>query len=236
MARLYAGTSGWSYAPWKGKFYPADTKPENMLAEYAKRLNGVEINSTFRHMPAIGAFAKWKAAVPDGFRFAVKAPAAITHMRRLEDTEVSVIRLVERLNMLGDACGPLLVQLPDDMQLDVPRLANFLEFLRPFKRLTAVEFRHESWLDERAFELLRQFDVALCLTETDESTTPLLPSSTFAYLRLRKTEYSPEEMAGWRQQVQTLLDGGRDVYAFFRHEDDAAGPAYALQLLDQQAA
>jgi uncharacterized protein YecE (DUF72 family) len=182
-------------------------------------------------MPAIGAFAKWHEAVPEGFRFAVKAPAAITHIRRLEDAEVSVIRLVERLNMLGDACGPLLVQLPDDMELDLPRLGNFLEFLRPFKRLTAVEFRHESWLDEQAFDLLRQFDVALCFTETDESTTQLLPSSRFAYLRLRKTEYSPEDMERWRQQVQTLLEGGRDVYAFFRHEDEAAGPAYALQLL-----
>mgnify|MGYP001403147939 CR=1 FL=1 len=231
MGKLYVGTSGWSYTAWKGKFYPAEVKPDNMLAEYARRLTAVEINSTFRHMPALGAFARWREAVPEGFRFAIKAPAVITHIRRLEDAEVGVIRLVERLTMLGETCGPVLLQLPDDMELDLPRLGNFLEFLRPFKRLTAVEFRHQSWLDQQAFDLLRQFDVALCLTETDESTTPLLPASAFAYLRLRRTAYSSDELVGWRQRVQTLLEGGRDVYAFFRHEDEAAGPAYACQLL-----
>src|SRR5438045_1885678 len=138
MATLYAGTSGWSYTAWKGKFYPADVKPDGMLAAYAQRLPAVEINSTFRHMPALGAFAKWRDAVPASFRFAIKAPASITHIRRLEDAEVGVIRLIERLNMLGETCGPLLLQLPDDMQLDLPRLASFLEFLKPFKRLTAV--------------------------------------------------------------------------------------------------
>lgn len=232
MARLYLGASGWAYPAWKGKFYPAKISPEEMLPYYAARFGAVELNNSFYRMPSEAMMKKWRDAVPDDFRFALKAPGQITHRRRLVNVEGSLARFVGLANLLGDRRGPLLFQLPPNQRIDLDRLAAFLDLLRPLGQQAAFEFRHESWLSEEVLALLRERDVALCLSETDDSEAPLLPASGFAYLRLRKSEYQPSELLAWKARLDALVSQGRDVYCFFKHEDSAKGPEYVLRVLN----
>jgi uncharacterized protein YecE (DUF72 family) len=230
MARLYLGTSGWSYPEWKGKFYPAKIAGGDMLPFYAQHFDAVELNNSFYRLPKPEAMAKWRDAVPAGFRFAVKAPQQITHMRRLLDITEPVQRFLEVAAAMGDAVGPLLFQLPPNMKADPERLAGLLALL-PRAQQVAFEFRHDSWLEPAIFDLLREHDAALCLAETDETVAPLLPANGFVYLRLRKSDYSDEELATWRQKLEALVEAGRDVYCFFKHESSAKGPEYVLRVM-----
>src|ERR687896_251716 len=129
--RLLAGASGYSFKEWKGVFYPADMKPEGMLAWYAEHLPTVEINNTFYRMPAASVLENWARATPAEFRFAVKASRRITHMARLKaDTAAdSAQYLYRNLAALGAKRGPVLYQLPPFLKKDLPRLAEFLRLL-----------------------------------------------------------------------------------------------------------
>jgi len=231
MARLYLGTSGWAYPAWKGKFYPDKIPSEQMLPFYSQHFDTVEINNSFYRMPAAASMTKWRDTVPEGFRFALKAPQEITHRRRLLDAEQPLSRFVELVNLMGDRRGPILFQLPPNLRLDADRLSRFLEVLKPFDQQVAFEFRHDTWLCEEVFALLRAHDAALCLAETDEAAAPLIPASGFVYLRLRKSDYSEDELAAWKMRLDTLVFEGRDVYCFFKHEDSGKGPQYVLQTM-----
>ncbi|MHB8618805.1 MAG: DUF72 domain-containing protein [Chloroflexota bacterium] len=236
MADLFVGTSGWSYLPWRGRFYPEKLPPREMLGFYAGTFRAVEMNNSFYRLPAPGAMLTWHDAVPDGFRFAVKAPGEITHRRRLDGTEAATIRLVERAAAMGSRRGPILFQLPPFLKADLNLLDDFLRFARPMTGQTVFEFRHSSWFTDAVYDLLRSYDVALCLTQSDAETQPLKPAAGFAYLRLRKADYSDDELRAWRDRLNPLLAEGRDVYCFFKHEDEAKGPAYALRFLELQEA
>lgn len=230
MARLYLGTSGWSYSEWKGKFYPAKIKPDEMLPFYAQHFDAVELNNSFYRMPKAEAMVKWRDTVPESFRFSVKAPQVITHIRRLGDIAEPVQRFLEVTTAMGDRLGPILFQLPPNMKADVDRLANLFRLLPAGQQVT-FEFRHDSWLSEPVFDLLREHDAALCLAETDEAVAPLLPASGFVYLRLRKSDYTTEELVAWHQKLTALVAEGRDVYCFFKHESSAKGPQYVLSVM-----
>src|SRR5690606_21066270 len=110
--RWYAGTSGYSYKEWKGSFYPPDLPAEQMLEWYASRLPAVEINNTFYRMPRPSVLEAWAAAVPEAFRFAIKAPRRITHQQRLKDAAEPTRYFVDALAALGDKLGAVLFQLP----------------------------------------------------------------------------------------------------------------------------
>ena len=106
--RLYVGTSGFSYAAWKGKFYPSPCPARDMLPYYAARFPTVEINSSFYRMPTPAMLATWAAQVPEDFRFAFKAPRRITHERRLSNVAEDTARLLEVTSSIGARRGPLL--------------------------------------------------------------------------------------------------------------------------------
>ncbi len=195
----------------------------------------MELNNSFYRMPSESAMAKWRDTVPEGFRFALKAPQEITHRRRLLDAEQPVERFTELANSMGSRRGPILFQLPPYQRADVERLSAFLDLLRPLGQQVAFEFRHESWLVDPVYELLQRNDAALCLAETDESAAPLLPASGFVYLRLRKTDYTEDELRSWRKRLEGLAAAGRDVFCFFKHESDAKGPDFVLSVMRAQA-
>jgi uncharacterized protein YecE (DUF72 family) len=144
--RLLAGASGYSFKEWKGDFYPADMKPESMLAFYAARLPTVEINNTFYRMPKTEVLEAWSKATPDTFRFAIKASRRITHISRLkvESAADSVAYLYKQLAALGAKRAAVLYQLPPNLKKDLPRLAAFLGLL-PKDHGAAFEFRNETW-------------------------------------------------------------------------------------------
>jgi uncharacterized protein YecE (DUF72 family) len=229
--QLYVGTSGWGYAAWKGKFYPANLTADKMLPFYAERFNATELNNTFYRAPAADAVAKWRDTVSDGFRFAIKAPRTISFRREPGEGAEGLARFMGLMELLGSRRGPFLFQLPPTQPANVDKLAAFLELVKPYGQSVAFELRHPSWLAEPTFELLRAHDAALCLTEDDDSAAPLVMAGSFAYFRLRKSDYTEDELAAWRERFRDILAGGRDVYAFAKHEDEAKGPDVAQRLL-----
>ena len=237
MGQLRVGTSGYSYKPWKGSFYPKDLPDREMLSYYSRQLDTVEINHSFYRMPTENLLTQWAQSVPQGFRFAFKANQKITHIQRLRDSESTLKRFLEVCSVLndGDHLGPILVQLPPNFKFDRPLLEDFLS-LRPPAFLFAFEVRHASWYTEETYEVLRKHEVALCLAETDEQTPPELLTANFTYVRLRREEYTPQQLEAWRKRFDGWLAQGVDVYVYVKHEDAGKGPAYANLLLGRPAA
>jgi uncharacterized protein YecE (DUF72 family) len=220
----FVGTSGFSYDEWTGVFYPEDLKPSERLRYYAQRFRTVEVNNTFYRMPRPEILARWKEAAPEGFVFVLKASQRITHRERLKDSAESVGYFFENAASLGGKLGPTLFQLPPNFKKDAARLESFLELLRG--RRAALEFRHESWMDEEVFALLRSHGVALCAADTDDSGeegAPLVPTADWGYLRLRRAEYSAEDLAAWAGRLRA--QAWQDSFVFFKHE--VKGPALA---------
>src|SRR5262245_30787238 len=164
---FFVGTSGYSYPQWKGSFYPAKLPAREMLGFYAARFRTVEINNTFYRPPAASVLEAWAAQVAAEFRFVLKAPQEITHVRRLKDVGELASSFLEAAGTLEGRLGPLLFQLPPNFQKDVPRLRAFLAPLPPGCR-AAVEFRHPSWFDDEVFGLLRDHRAGLCVADADD--------------------------------------------------------------------
>ena len=183
MARIWIGTSGWSYRDWVDVFYPRGLKPEERLAYYAERFDIVEINSTFYRLPSPEALIGWRDAVPDHFVFACKASRYITHMKKLNDPKPSVKSFVERVRLLGDRLGPILFQLPPRWHADPKRLERFLEIL-PKPGRYAFEFRDATWFTPEILDLLAEHHAAFCIYDLNRRCSPLTITADFIYLRL----------------------------------------------------
>lgn len=237
MATLHTGTSGWAYSSWKPAFYPAKLPQKSFLNYYGTRLNAVEVNYTFRHMASEKSLQNWIAETPAEFRFCLKAHQAITHIKRLKESEELVKRFLGSLEPLLRAgkLGPALFQLPPNFKADAALLGDFLGGL-PRGLCCAFEFRHQSWFNDAVYDTLRRHNAALCVAESEDMTVPDVCTANFCYYRLRKPEYS----AGERQQIggkmlQHLVEG-RDAFVFFKHEDTPEGALYATELLEQSRA
>ena len=203
-----------------------------MLNFYGKQFSTVEINHSFYRMPTEKLLLSWAEAVPQGFRFALKANQQITHIHRLRNCESILKRFLEVASVLndGDRLGPVLVQLPPTFKFDQPLLEDFLS-LRPPAFLFAFEVRHASWYTEETYAVLRKHNTALCLAETDKQTPPDLITAGFTYVRLRLENYTSKQLAAWKKRFDAWLAQGVDVYAYCKHEDEGKAPAYARQLL-----
>ena len=231
--RLIVGTSGYSYKEWKGTFYPDDLPAAKMLPFYATQFRTVEINNTFYRMPEEKTLLKWAGEVPDDFTFVLKAPQRITHQKRLSGAEDDVRHFLEVASVLGPRLGPLLFQLPPYFKKDVEKLHSFFQAI-PRGTRVALEVRHDSWLTDDVYTVLRENDAAFCLSDTDEVADPdklLVPTSSWGYLRLRRTEYTDADLQAWRKRVDA--QAWSDAYVFFKHEDEGKGPAFAKRFLAQ---
>jgi uncharacterized protein YecE (DUF72 family) len=226
--RLLAGTSGFSYKEWIGTFYPPKLPAKSMLEFYASKLPAVEINNTFYRMPTPALLEGWRAAVPDSFRFAVKVPRRISHLKRLRGCVDDVRHLDSTLAALAPCVGSMLVQLPPYFKLDCDALRDFLAEL-PTGRRFAFEFRHESWLVPQVFDLLREHGCALVQSENDAEFQLQPWTARFAYLRLRKIAYRDDELRRWLDRLQAA--GLDEAQVFFKHEDEGTGPKLAERLL-----
>ena len=214
----YAGLSGWAYPEWRGPFYPAGTTGSRMLPHYALHFNTVEVNNTFYRMPSADAIAAWCDQVPPDFRFSFKAHRAITHRKQFAATTDIFDRFADLLAVVGPRLGPVLFQF--DTIADVDQLTDFLGSAKSRFSRVAVEFRHNSWFSEAAFDALRAADVALCRTETDDGSSHTVPAS-FSYVRLRRTTYSPGELHDRLAALHSLA-ATHDVYAYLKHDVENA--------------
>jgi uncharacterized protein YecE (DUF72 family) len=225
--RTLIGTSGYSYKEWKGSFYPEDLPASKMLRFYAERFGTVEANNTFYKMPSEKTLGQWVDQVPEGFQFAVKAPQRITHQQRLVDSGEAVERLLTATRALGDKLGPLLFQLPPFLKKDVARLSAFLGLL-PAGCQAAFEFRHASWFDDEVYGALRAGGAALCMSESEKLTAPLVPTASWGYLRLRREDYVDADLAAWAEKLRA--QPWDRVYVYFKHEDAGMGPKLGKKL------
>lgn len=232
MAQLFVGTSGWAYPTWKPDFYPAKLAQKKFLGHYATQLNTVEVNFTFRQLVKETTIQNWLQETPPHFRFGVKAHQVITHIKRLKNTEDFVPRFLATIEPLAAAgkLGPVLFQLPPNLKADAALLNDFLSLL-PRTLPAAFEFRNESWFCDATWNSLQQRGVSLCVAETEERITPDLVTGPFAYYRFRKPSYSVEERRDMVSRVGAHLGSGRDVFAYFKHEETPEGALFARELL-----
>jgi uncharacterized protein YecE (DUF72 family) len=257
--RIRAGIGGWTFEPWRGVFYPKGLKQADELAYASRQLSAIEINGTYYSTFKPDSFAKWAAATPDGFKFAVKASRFCTNRRVLADMGQSMeVFLGQGLTELGDRLGPILWQFMGTKKFDPEDFEGFLKLLPdqrdglPLRHV--VEPRHETFRDPAFIALCRKYGVTVCLA--DHETYPLIPDVTgdLVYARLQTgsdeidTAYAPADLRLWADRLQTYAQGGqpadlpavdpapapakpRDVYAFFIHEGKVRAPAAAGALL-----
>jgi len=223
---LFVGTSGFSYATWKGKFYPATLAGSKMLRYYAERLNGVELNGSFYRTPPESTLLNWAAQTSPGFRFCMKANRGLTYSAEAFD-RVGLARIfTQRIAVLAERLGPVLLQFPPTRQKNLALLDSLLTALA---RAAAVEFRHESWFDEETYRVLREHGGALVVTDEEKwPRAPLVDVSSVAYFRLRRG-YAGATFGSWVSEVRSALAAHEEVHVYFRHEPGS--PALARRLL-----
>jgi len=227
---FWIGTSGFQYTEWKGNFYPEDLPTTKMLSFYAEQFGTTEINYTFHRIPAQKTIENWKAQTPRKFSFALKAPQKITHWAKLRDCADTLDYFCKVVSDLDERLGPVLFQLPPTFKKDASVLSSFLRELPSIR--AAFEFRHESWFDDEVFDLLRSRDIALCIADTDAIATPKKTTADYGYLRLRREDYSEEDVKGWSDFVREQNTSWTDAFVYFKHEESGIGPKLARQMME----
>jgi uncharacterized protein YecE (DUF72 family) len=237
MSRILIGTSGWSYASWRGPFFPREVMVKHHLQFYATQFSTAELNGVFYRTPTIEAVRGWRDNTPDDFVFAWKASKFITHWKRLTDKSRNSLALLEsRLRILGPKAGPVLLQLPPMFTANYDRLASFLRLLQARRRY-AFEFRHPSWYQPAVLRLLREHDISLCLSDHHDAPAPWQVTASFVYVRGHgpggryKDHYSDRTLRSWARDIAKWKRGGRDVYVYFDNDQKSAAPADALRLM-----
>jgi uncharacterized protein YecE (DUF72 family) len=238
MPKALVGTSGWSYATWRPKFYPEGLKSKDFLTFYATKFRTIEINYTFNHLPTEKNVAEWTAAASGDFVFGLKASQQITHRAQLRDPAETLPIFYERARLLGPRLGPILFQTPPWVKRDDDRLAGFLASL-PRDLRAVLEVRDPSWYVDEVYELLHTANVALVHAEGEKAPSPVETAGTtadFAYVRLRAREGYPDDAVdAWAKRLAAILASGKDVYAYFRHDDDGSNALSAMRLRDALA-
>ena len=180
---LLIGTSGWQYQHWRETFYPRGVAQANWLEYYAARFSTVESNSAFYRLPESRTHLRaWADRTPADFVIAVKASRYLTHVLRLTEPEEPVRLLIERAAHLGPKLGPILLQLPPTLPLELQRLERTLDAFPDGMRV-AVEFRHKSWFTDEVREALAKRNVALCLADRRGPVAPVWRTADWTYLR-----------------------------------------------------
>jgi uncharacterized protein YecE (DUF72 family) len=213
-------------------------KPRQFLAFYATKFKTIEINYTFNHLPTEKNVAQWTEATSEDFVFGLKASRQITHRAQLREPATTLPIFFERARMLGPRLGPILFQTPPWVKRDDERLAMFLAAL-PRDVRCVLEVRDRSWYVPETYDLLRLVNVSLVHAEGEKNPSPvdtLGTTADFAYVRLRAREgYRRKAVNAWAARLRELIDSGKDVYAYFRHDDDGANALSALRLRDALA-
>ena len=227
MRNLHLGTIGWSYSFWKGNFYPSKAAAKDFLAYYSTKFSTVEVDNTFYRIPNQQAVANWNEQTPDGFRFSLKFPAVITHVKMLKDCQRETRLFLERAAVLQEKLGPLLLQFPPSF--GVERLSSLADFLGELPKTLryVVEVRDEGFLNEAFYSLLKDCNVALAWVDG-----PLMPSVTevtsdFLYIRwegdrqkvkgtLGKIEVDVQDnLRPWADKIKPYLNRETDVFGYF---------------------
>ena len=229
------GTSGWSYKHWRNVFYPSKLRAADQLAHYTTRFDTVELNGVFYRLPSESAVGAWATGSPPGFRFAWKASKYITHAKKLLDASAALDLMRQRTALLGEKLGPILFQLPPQLERNDERLADFLGLLDRAQP-HAIEFRHPSWYDDKVFRLLSDYGVALCISDHHHAPAPWVATASFVYVRGHGPgghyvgRYPASTLARWARQICQWRDEGREAWVYFDNDIGGAAPVDAESL------
>lgn len=222
------GTSGWNYKHWKGLFYPPDLSQRKWLEFYTGEFDTVELNASFYRLPKVTTFHSWYERTPQGFLWAVKANKFITHTRRLKDCEESLERFYDSIQGLKEKLGPILLQLPPSLAFDEVLFREFCTLLQDRHR-HVLEVRHASWITDKVFDIMNQFNVAFCISDTagrypyhEAVTTDFIYIRLHGSRKLYTSEYTTQELHTWAEKI---LQWGKETFCYF--DNDFEG--YAVQ-------
>ena len=233
--QYYIGTSGWHYDHWRSRFYPDKLTKAAWLEFYATHFTTVELNNSFYRLPSEAAFATWHDSSPANFTFAVKVSRFITHIKRLKNTEEAIDNFISRARILGEKLGPLLYQLPPNMHRNDEVLDSFLSTL-PQGMNHVFEFRHQSWFEDKVFEILRNHNTGFCIFDMPSVTTPIVATADFAYIRFHGSSglyfscYSDEELTDWTRRLANLSTNLKAMYIYFNNDAEAFAVRNAITL------
>jgi uncharacterized protein YecE (DUF72 family) len=228
------GVSGFSYAGWRGTFYPEGMKGEDFLAYYSRHLNSTEVNSSFYASPKADVVKNWSSKTNEAFRFSFKAPKQITHILKLgEGSSEAADRLWRVLALLGQKRGPVLFQLPPYLRQELGLLDGFLSETSDIKD-RVFEFRHESWLHESTYRLLERHSAGFCIAETEEMSPAFRVTGKFAYFRLRRDSYDSKAIDKWAKKIGETARG-LECYAYLRHDETGENALLARRLSEKLA-
>jgi len=223
---LLIGTSGWQYRHWRETFYPRGVAQGRWLEYYAARFATVESNAAFYRLPEAATFAAWARRTPDDFVMAVKASRYLTHILRLTEPEEPVKMLVERARELGGKLGPILVQLPPSLRIELDRLKRTLDCF-PTDWRVAVEFRHDSWYTDEVRRELAERKVPLCLADRRGPITPIWRTADWTYLRFHTGQATPwpcygrDALDSWVRRLSGEWAPDEEAYVYFNNDPRA---------------
>ena len=242
-ARIRIGIGGWTYAPWRGVFYP-DKFPQSKELEYASgKLGAIEINSTFYSRQSPKSWEKWGNTAPEGFQFTIKGSRfCVMRARLAEGAEGIGNFFAQGLAALGSKLGPIMWQFAARRKFDRDDIAGFIDLLPteldglPLRH--AIEPRHESFQDERFFELCRGRNIAVVLDDSPDYPAIEADTADFTYARLQRmsedivTGYDEKALRGFAREARSSQAEGRDTYMFMINGAKVRAPAAALALQD----
>jgi uncharacterized protein YecE (DUF72 family) len=261
-SHIRIGIGGWTFAPWRGEFYPKGLPHARELSYASERLTSIEVNGTFYRSQTPATFRKWASEVPDGFVFSIKGSRFVTNRRVLKEAGESIERFMDSgVTELGNKLGPLLWQFAPFKKFDEADFGGFLELLPDTfngqKLRHVVEVRHDSFKTPEFIALLRKFNIAVVFTDHDTYPNIADITSDFVYARLQRgednvpTAYPPKEIKEWAGRLQVWADGkeakdlpivdaktkpkaaARDVFAYIIHEGKVRAPAAAMAMIEK---
>jgi uncharacterized protein YecE (DUF72 family) len=240
---IHIGIGGWTFAPWRGVFYPEGLTQKRELEYASRKLTSIEINGTYYSTFKPASWTKWRDATPEGFVFAVKGSRYCTNRKALAGAGESVARFVAQgLHELGDRLGPINWQLAETKKFDAEDIEAFLKLLPreagglPLRH--ALEVRHPSFADERFYDLARQHNIAIVFADHDKFPAIDEPTADFTYARLmrsredQKTGYAPDDLDRWAKRAEAWAARG-DVFVYFISGAKVRAPAAAQALIEK---
>lgn len=241
MAKLFVGTSGFSYSHWeKDVFYPRDLPKANQLEYFAEHFDSVELNNPFYRLPQAKTFLNWQKRVPQGFVFAVKVSRYITHVKKLKQCGDSWRMFLKRALNLGPKLGPFLFQFPPNWKENLDRFNDFVKIIEKGnpKLKFAFEFRHPSWFSPKIYQFFRKHrNLSFCLIDSPDWPTIEEITGDFVYIRMhgRKilygSNYSKKELEQLAKKIKKYLNQDLDVYCYFNNDASGFAVKNAKQLL-----
>lgn len=243
---IRVGVGGWTFEPWRGVFYPEGLAHKHELEFAARALTAIEINSTFYGRQKPASWRKWGEAVPDGFKFSLKASRYSTARKVLAESKQSVDTFLgQGFTELGEKLGPINWQFADTKTFERDDFERFLDLIPddqdgiPLRH--ALEVRHESFRDPAFYDLARDRNMAIVFADSDEYSCIDESTADFAYARLHRTTegletgYDAAALDGWAATARGWAEGGRDVYMFFISGAKVRNPAAAQALIERLA-